>query len=217
MALAAQLQATYDGFHSSVPQHFSDLIKGTTSDFKESYRPESAIKVGAAFPGFRLQDARGKETTNADLHGATLFAFYRGGWCPYCNLELAALQRHLPAFQAKGVNLVAISPELPDTSLSTTEKNELQFTVLSDVGNKLAKQMGILFPMPESMRALFDANGLDMKARNGDDSLEVPVPASFLVDEHGVIRNAFVDADYTKRLEPETALGWIDALQGKVA
>ena len=92
------------------------------------------------------------------------------------------------------------------------EKNELKFPVLSDVGNKVAKQLGILFAQPESMRPLFTSFGHDFKKRNGDDSLEVPVPATFLVDQKGVVRNSFVDADYKKRLEPTTALEWINAL-----
>ena len=92
------------------------------------------------------------------------------------------------------------------------EKNELKFPVLSDVGNKLAKQLGILFPQPEAMRPLFKSFGTDFKTRNGDESLEVPVPATLLVDQKGTVRNSFIDADYKKRLEPTTAIEWIDAL-----
>ncbi|TVY86295.1 hypothetical protein LAWI1_G007682, partial [Lachnellula willkommii] len=128
------------------------------------------------------------------------------------NIALRALQAHLPALQRKSTTLVAISPELPDTSLSTVEKNELQFPVLSDVGNKLARELGIVFEQPEEMRAVFDGFGHDFMRRNGDESLVVPVPAVVLVGKDGVVRNVFVEADYTKRLEPEVAAGWIDAL-----
>ncbi|TVY31883.1 hypothetical protein LSUB1_G008283, partial [Lachnellula subtilissima] len=144
--------------------------------------------------------------------GPLLISFYRGSWCPYCNLALRALQKHLPALQAKNCTLVAISPELPDTSLSTVEKNELQFPVLSDVGNKLARQLGIVFEQPDELRAVFDGFGHDLKGRNGDDSFVVPVPTVLLVGKDGVVRNVHVEADYTKRLEPEVAAAWIDAL-----
>jgi len=110
---------------------------------------------------------------------------------------------------------VAISPELPDQSLSTREKGGLKFPVLSDVGNELARRMGIIFRQPEPMRSFFASNGIDFKTRYGNESLEVPIPATFLVDKKGVIRNTFIDADYTKRLEPTTALAWIDGMQGE--
>ena len=215
MSLATQLTSTYNDFHKSAPPEVSETINTVTSDFKASYDPSLAIQVGDTLPDFRMSDALGEEVTKAELlaQGPLLIAFYRGEWCPYCNLELRELQKHLGEFKAKGVNLVAISPEIPDQSLSTIEKGGLKFPVLSDVGNKLAKQMGILFAQPEQMRKLFNSFGLDFKARNGDDSLEVPVPATFLVDHKGVVRNSFIDADYTKRLEPTTALEWIDELQ----
>ena len=107
---------------------------------------------------------------------------------------------------------MAITPELPDTTLSTSEKNELKFKVLSDVGNKFAHELGIVFQQPDEMRPVFKQIGHDLKARNGDDSFAVPVPATLLVDKTGVVRNLYLDADYTKRLEPEVAVGWIDAL-----
>jgi len=216
MSLAAELSSFSDNFYKTAPPPVSSTIKTVTENFKKSYDPKSAIQVGEPFPAFRLQNALGKEVASHDLlsQGPLVIAFYRGEWCPYCNLELRALQKHLDEIKAKGVNLVAISPELPDTSLTTTEKNELSFPVLSDVGNKLTKQLGILFEQPEVMGGLFKQFGTDMKKRNGDESLEVPVPATFLVDKDGIVRNAFIDADYTKRLEPSVALQWIDELRG---
>lgn len=213
MSLAAQLQATYDGFHSSVPKDVSEPILKSTAEFKASFDINKAAKVGDKFPSFSLPDIHATEKTNADFKGATLFSFYRGEWCPYCNLELKALQNHLPDLKARGVSLVAISPELPDQSLSTTEKNDLEFTVLSDVGNKLARGMGIIFAQPDYLVEVAGKVGVDFKARNSDDSYVLPVPATFLVDEKGIIRNSFIDPDYTKRLEPETALAWIDAMK----
>ncbi|MGA3683726.1 peroxiredoxin-like family protein [Pseudomonas graminis] len=214
MSLNDELTAFYEDFHRTLPKQVSDTIKDSTRDFRESFRSPAAVQVGQRFPEFRLADATGKQVASADLlaQGALLITFYRGEWCPYCNLALKALQRHVRDFKAKGVTLLAISPELPNQALTTQQKNELEFTVLSDVGNQLAKRLGILFPQPDSMRPVFAGYAIDLAVRNGDDSLEVPVPATFLVDRLGTIRNAFVDPDYTKRIEPATALEWIDAL-----
>ena len=145
--------------------------------------------------------------------GPLLISFYRGGWCPYCNMALKALQDSLSAIKAKGVTLVAISPELPDQSLTLQEKSGLQFPVLSDVGNNLARKLGIVFQQPDTVRPILKAYGVDLQARNGDDSYEVPFPASYLIDTKGVIRSALLDPDYTHRLEPSIALGWIDEMQ----
>ncbi|KAE8446610.1 hypothetical protein EG329_011803 [Mollisiaceae sp. DMI_Dod_QoI] len=214
MSLAADLNSFYNNFHDNGPRELTEPIKKVTSDFIASFDLNATIKVGDKLPSFRLSDALGKEVDSADLlaNGPILITFYRGNWCPYCNIALRALQKHLDDFKAKGVTLVAITCELPDTALSTTEKNELKFTVLSDVGNHFAKQLGITFAQPDEMRQVFNITGADLKTANGDDSLVVPVPATLLVDKSGVVRNTFIDPDYTHRLEPTTALEWIDAL-----
>jgi peroxiredoxin len=214
MSLANELNAVYTDFHKNGPPAVTSIIRKTTGDFIASYNPDAAVKVGDKLPSFRLSDATGKQVDGAELisNGPLLITFYRGNWCPYCNLALRALQKQLEDFKAKGVTLVAISPELPDTSLSTTEKNELAFTVLSDVGNKFAKELGILFAQSDELRAPFNTMGVDLKERNGDDSFVVPLPATLLVDKSGIVRNTFIDPDYTHRLEPTTALEWVDAL-----
>lgn len=213
MSLAGELSAVYQNFQTKAPPDIVKSITGINADFKASFHP--GVKVGDTLPEFHLSDAVGQEVNSADLlsHGPLLITFYRGEWCPFCNLALAAMQKHHDDFQAKGVTLVAISPELPDQSLSTTEKHALKFPVLSDVGNKFARQLGIVFAQPDSLRPVFQAFGHDLQARNGDDSLEVPVPATLLVDQNGVVRNAYIESDYSKRLEPSTALEWIDALK----
>ncbi|KAL7918283.1 thioredoxin-like protein [Trichoderma austrokoningii] len=138
----------------------------------------STIQIGTSLPAFKLPNALGNEV---------LITFYRGDWCPYCNLALRSLQLHLDAFHAKGVTMGAISPELPNTSLSTTEKNELKFEVLSDVGNKFARQLGIVWDQPRSLGRVFETF-------------------------RGVVRNIHIDPDYRQRLETTTALAWVDAL-----
>jgi len=133
-------------------------------------------------------------------------------WCPYSNLALRALQSHLPQIRAKSVTLIAVPPGPPSQALTTTEKNELQFPVLSDVGNKFAAKLGILFQQPDTMRPVFKVFGTDFEKRNGDDSLVMPVPATMLVDQSGVVSNKYVETDYSMRLEPAEALEWIEKL-----
>ncbi|EXJ88984.1 hypothetical protein A1O3_02048 [Capronia epimyces CBS 606.96] len=214
MSLAAQLNAVQSGFEANAPAHMKAPIIKANQEFQRTYDPSKAIQVGDTLPSFKLSNAVGKEVTLAELlsNGPLLITFYRGEWCPFCNLALAALQKHIEELRAKGVTLIAISPELPSQSLSTSEKNNLKFQVLSDVQNKLAKQLGILFAQPEYLRPVFETFGHDFKARNGDASLEVPLPASFLVGKDGVVRQSFVNPDWTKRLEPSVALEWVDGL-----
>jgi peroxiredoxin len=215
MSLATDLSTLKDGAHAQMPKEHSHAISKSIEDFMQTWDPANAINVGQPFPDFILSDATGKQVSMKELlaKGPLLISFYRGQWCPYCNMALKALQDSLPAIKARGVTLVAISPELPDRSLTMQEKNELQFPVLSDVGNNLARKLGILFQQPVTVRPILKAYGVDLQARNGDDSYEVPFPASYLIDSKGMIRYAFLDPDYTRRLEPSTALGWIDEMQ----
>jgi peroxiredoxin len=212
--LASELQGVKDHFINNGPPAIVSAITTTNENFAATFDYTSTIKVGDKLPSFTLTDAFNKEVRSAELlaQGPLLLTFYRGEWCPYCNLALRALQKHLPQIQAKGVTLVAISPELPDQALTTTEKNELKFTVLSDVGNKFAAKLGILFQQPDAMRSVFKAFGTDFEKRNGDDSLVVPVPATLLVDQSGTVRNAYIETDYSQRLEPSVALEWIEKL-----
>lgn len=214
MSLVNELSSVSQNFRERAPPQVRESITAANDKFKASFQRSSAIQVGDTLPAFRLPDALGKEVSSADLlaQGPILINFYRGEWCPYCNLVLHAMQKHFDEFKAKGVTLVAISPELPNQSLTTTEKHDLKFPVLSDVGNKFAKQLGILFVQDDSLRPIYQSFGYDLKTRNGDDSFAVPIPATLLVDQKGIVRNTFIEPDYSQRLEPSTALEWIDAL-----
>lgn len=214
MSLATELQSTYSNFLTNGPPKEVAIIRDVKKDHASSFDFSSTIKVGDALPPFSLSDALGKEVTSQELlfKGPLLLTFYRGEWCPFCNLALHALQKNLPAIQAKGVSLVAITPELPDGTLTMTEKHELKFPVLTDLKSKYAKELGITWKQPEAMMEVFNTFGNDITKKNGDDSHLLPIPATLLVDREGVVRNLFIDPDYTKRLEPTTALEWIDAL-----
>jgi len=165
-------------------------------------------------PDFALPDTHGHVLALKTLldRGPVVISFYRGGWCPFCNLELRGLQRVLPQIVQLGASLVAISPQLPDNSLSTEEKNQLTFPVLSDVGNIVAKCFGIVFTLPT---ALVDANkemGRDLAEINGEaGAAQLPMPATFVLDKSGVIRLAVVEEDWSKRLDPDIV---VDTVRG---
>ena len=174
----------------------------------------SALKKGAVAPDFALPDTHGRLValnTLLDL-GPVVISFYRGGWCPFCNLELRGLQRVLPDIVQAGGTLVAISPQLPDNSLSTEEKNQLTFPVLSDVGNIVAKRFGIVFTLPTALVQANTTMGRDLVEMNGESGAgELPMPATFIIDKCGVIRFAFVEEDWSKRLDPDIV---VDTLRG---
>jgi peroxiredoxin len=133
--------------------------------------------------------------------------FYRGGWCPYCNISLRAYQAQLvPALADRGVSLVAVSPQAPDGSLSTKETKELTFTVLSDPGNQIARQLGILTAPSDGARAAQLELGLDLTQVNADGTTRLPMPTVLIADVGGVIRWIDVHPDYTTRTEPGQVL-----------
>jgi len=122
------------------------------------------------------------------------------------------LQQSLPQIKSLGAELVGISPQLPDNSLSTAEKLALEFEILSDVGNKVAKDFGLVFKLSDKMQEIYRNFGIDLEAANGDQSFELPIPATYVVAPDNIIRFAFIDADYTNRLDPETILAEVQKL-----
>lgn len=176
--------------------------------------PDSAKNVGDTAPGFTLPDAVGNEVSLDSLlkDGPVIVVFYRGAWCPYCNLTLAAWQEQLDEIHALGGELVAISPQLPDYSLTSQEKNDLQFPVLSDVGNRVADRFGIVSQVTPEVLALWEGR-IDLEAHNGDGSGKLPLPATYLIDTDRTIRFAHLDAEYRNRAEPAEVIDRLRALQ----
>lgn len=170
--------------------------------------------AGDRLPDFELPDALGRAVKLSKLleAGPVVLTFYRGEWCPYCNLQLHAYQATLPEILARGASLVAVSPQTPDHSLSMAEEHQLAFAVLTDSGNRLARSLGLVFTIPEADRALYLAVGNDISSFNGDESWELPVPATFVIGRDGAVALAFVDPDYRKRLEPAEILAALDGL-----
>ena len=177
--------------------------------------PEDVVAVGDTLASFTLSDATGSPVSLEDLvdAGPAVIVFYRGGWCPYCNVALRTYQRELvPQLAAFGARLVAISPQTPDQSLSTVEKAELDFTVLSDPGSRVAKRLGIVFQQAHDVLEAQRALGLDLAAVNAEGSTELPRPTVLVVDRDRRVRFVDVQPDYTARTEVVDILGALAAL-----
>ena len=211
--LATRIDASVQDFIASLPDSEKQTVGESFAALQASDVAANALGAGDTAPDFILPNATGNHVRLDDLlqQGPVVLSFYRGGWCPFCNLELQALQQYLPEYRSLGANLLAVSPETPDHSLTTAEKHNLEFEVASDSGNRVAREYGLLFTVQETMRPLYLKWGLDVPAFNGEDSWELPVPATYLIDTGRTIRAAHVDKDYTKRMEPRVI---VDALRG---
>jgi peroxiredoxin len=201
---------------SRLPADVVEDLTGPIGQLMMSDASSQALKEGVQAPDFTLPDVRGASVTLSHLlmQGPVVIAFYRGTWCPYCNLQLRAYQQALPQIQAQGASLVAISPQTPDNSLSMAEKNELTFAVLSDVGNQVARQFGLVFTIDEAVRATHKQVGANLPAFNGNDSWELPMAGTFLIDPAGIVRLIFVDPDFRHRLDPSVIIARLEELKG---
>ncbi|HED54212.1 MAG TPA: AhpC/TSA family protein [Phycisphaerales bacterium] len=173
---------------------------------------DHALTAGQTAPDFQLPDATGETVQLSDLleAGPVVLTFYRGGWCPFCNIQLHAYQEHLDDFKELDAQLVAISPQTPDNSISTKEKLDLDFTVLSDPGNTVADAFGIRYTVPDSLGEGFAEYIAEI---NGDDSKTLPLAATYVIDTDGVIRYAFVEVDYKLRAEPGDIVDSLKAMK----
>ena len=211
MSLTEQLKEKRDATIKSLPADKLVIVKASTDALLADHISSKALKKGQKLPSFSLANVNGEKVNSADLlsNGKLIVSFYRGGWCPYCNLELQALQSHLAEFKELGAQLVAITPETPDSSLTTSEKNELKFHVLSDIDNTYAKELGLVFKMPKDLSDTYKEFGLDVAKHNGNQDFELPMPATYVVDSNGEVLYSFVSEDYTVRLDPEIILDFL--------
>jgi peroxiredoxin len=191
-----------------IPPHILTQLQRSINDVKKSGVAERALGVGDLAPAFSLPNAAGNPVALTDLvaQGPAIISFYRGAWCPYCNLELRAYQRIFGEIRAAGGDFIAISPQTPDNSLTTAEKNELAFEVLSDRGNRVAAEFGIAYQTPEVVKRITGMFGADIAAINGSDDGQLPISATYVVDTQRRIALANIDPDFRVRLEPSEAL-----------
>ena len=208
MSLKQQIESFKSKFLPQVPEPIKESMQKAEDVLRDSRLAERALGTGDIAVDFTLPNARGESVSSEVLRGdgPVVLSFYRGGWCPYCSMELKALQGVNAEIQALGASLVAISPQLPDESLTTAEKNELEFEVLSDVDSEVADKYGLTFSLAEDLRPIYKNWGADVATVNDDPDCKLPLPATYVIDQDGKIVHSFTDEDYTERLEPDEIL-----------
>ena len=192
-----------------LPTNVLDTFDKEANEMQKTYQSILKVKAGDKAPEFSLPNALNKEVTLNSLlqKGKVVLVFYRGNWCPYCNLQLNLYQKSLDEIEKLGALLVAVSPQTPDNSLNMTEKNELKFEVLSDVGNKVTRQYTKVFRFSDAGFDILKELGYDFNSFYGNDSREIPVPAVFVINQKGIITFAKTEGgDYRNRVEIEEIL-----------
>jgi peroxiredoxin len=191
-----------------VPAEVIETMQRATAELLASGLAERALKAGEAAPPFTLSDPDGKPVGSADLlaRGPLVVSFYRGVWCPYCDMELQALEAVRAEVEGLGGSLVAISPQIPVNSRKSRRENGLGFPILSDPGNEVAAAFGLRFALPDYLVGLYRRLGNELPTFNGEGSWTLPIPGRFVIGQDRVVRYAEVNPDYTRRPEPEELL-----------
>lgn len=192
----------------NAPPQVHVVMKRATAELIASGQAERALKVGDKAPEFTLSDPDGNPVSSVDLlaKGPLIISFYRGVWCPYCNMELQALEAALPTFHDLGARLVAISPQNNVNSRKSVRQNNLTFPILSDTLSDVANAFGLRFALPDYLVDLYKSFGNDLPGFNNDTAWVLPMPARFVVGQDGVIIYAQVNPDYTQRPDPSELL-----------
>jgi peroxiredoxin len=204
----------------NAPQWIHEPMHRATDELIASRAAEHARKAGDVAPSFTLKDPEGNVVSSRVLleRGPLVVTFYRGVWCPYCNMDLQALQRALPEFQKIGANLVAISPQTAANSRRSMRDNKIEFPIVSDTGNEVAAAFGLRFTLPDYLQDLYkNVFKNDLRIANGEGSWTLPMPARFLIGQDGRIAYAEVNPDYTVRPDPEELLPALRKLGKKAA
>ncbi|WP_419785561.1 peroxiredoxin-like family protein [Pseudodesulfovibrio sp.] len=190
------------------------VIEDTTQALQESGIADRAVQAGGRVPGFCLTNQQGSERSLEQYlaAGPLVLSFYRGGWCPYCGMELGALQKELPRIAAAGGQVAAIAPETPESSLLNRERFGITYDVLFDQGAQVASDFRLAFVVPEPLRSIYADFGIDIPACNGDDSYRLPVSATYIIDRDSTVAYRYFDVDYAHRLEPEIIVEELEKL-----
>jgi len=197
--LEQKIKAYDEQKQRQVPAPVLALMEESTRSLQASGLEQGALGRGERMPDFALPDQHGvvRPLSHYLAEGPVLLNVYRGGWCPYCNMEMQALNAVLPALRERGVNLIGMTPETPSSAQDTLTANRLAITVLSDEGNRVSAALGLVFELPEALRPM---------------SFTLPVPASYIIGQDRTVLYHFINADYTRRVEPAALLAELDRL-----
>ncbi len=224
MTLQDRLDAFKADFEAGKPPYnvapaVIETMHRATAELVASGQAERAKRAGDAAPTFVLNDPEGNPVSSPDLlaRGPLVVTFYRGVWCPYCNMELAAIQAVLPELVARGANVVAISPQTQSNSRKSTRENGLTFPILSDLMGEVSNAFGLRFALPDYLIELYEGFKNDLPTFNADPAWTLPMPARFVIGTDGVIAYAEVNPDYTRRPDPSELLPVLDRLAARRA
>lgn len=206
-SLTQDLAALRAHYAVHMPADIAAAMGRADSALAASRLVDQALGAGSLAPDFSLPDADDEPVrlSRALRDGPVIVSFYRGGWCPYCNLELRAYQVCAEEMRKAGVRLIAVSPQMPDATAETVRANALSFDVVSDVGSKVARAFGVAFDLADELRPLYTRLGHALPDQNGEGWV-LPVPATFVIAPSGEIVLAFIDTDYRRRLDPREAI-----------
>lgn len=208
MTLTAQVKQMRNATLTRMPQSIVQTFKEGIEEIRTNQLKENALQKGDIIPDFSLTDIQGNTVNLKDLHQSEflILNFYRGGWCPYCNMELREYERLKSDFSKTGANIVAISAEVTELANQTTQKNTISFPILTDVDAQFMKAIGIVFQLNEATKKDYTGFGMDFTRIHGNDNDELPVPAVYVIDKNMEIVFVHFEEDYMTRIEPAAVL-----------
>jgi len=199
-----------------VPPETQAIHARAVAEIKQKSLAANILPVGAKIPEFHLQDHDGKSVSSSDLlaKGRLVLCFIRGRWCPFCVAQMEAMNLILPEVEQAGATLAAVSPQTVQQSFFMRDQHKLRFPLLSDAGNEVARQFGLAYRVPEDQKAIYQRAFVNLPFVNGDDTWELPIPATYIIDRDGTVLYAFANEDYTDRPEPKDILGVLNIGKG---
>jgi len=195
-----------------VPEEIQAIHARVIAELQQQGIAESALPAGAKAPAFELTDHNGKLVSSTELltKGRVIICFFRGRWCPFCVGQLEAMNLVMPEIQAAGASLIAISPQTVQQSFFMADQHKLRFPLLSDVGNDVARQFGLVYRVPEFQQSVYRRAFINLPLANGDESWELPIPATYITERDGTVLYSSSNPDYTQRPEPQDILARVN-------
>ena len=208
--LQTELDERKASFEKKAPEDTKKAYAEGLKAVSDSNITSKALQVGDVAPNFTLKNATGDNISlyNELKKGPVVLLWYRGGWCPYCNMTLSYMQKSIPDFKKYDANILALSPEVPDKSMSTKEKNELEFEVLSDIDNKVAHDYKVVYKLTDEVAGLFEEN-FGLSTYNGNADAELPLAVTYIIGQDKKIKYAYLNSDYRNRAEPQELINFL--------